>query len=68
MWIDTAGKVWLFGGGSDQANWNPKYSDLWKFDPATGLWTWVKGDNTSNNYGVYGTQGVTSAANNPGGS
>lgn len=67
MWVDTAGKVWLFGGGSSLSNWNPKYSDLWKFDPATFEWTWVKGDNTPNSSGVYGTQGTPHASNNPGG-
>src|SRR5436190_18258135 len=33
----------------------------------TLLYTWMKGDNTSNRYGVYGTMGTPAAANKPGG-
>ena len=67
-WIDSAGKFWLFGGGYDPGGgWTYKLSDLWKYDPVTNMWTWMKGDNTTQNYGVYGTQGVAASANNPGG-
>lgn len=66
-WLDTAGKFWLCGGGNTSGNWSPKFSDLWKYDPVTGLWTWVKGNNTADNYGIYGTQGIAAAVNNPGG-
>jgi len=31
------------------------------------MWTWMKGDNTPNIAGVYGTQGVANIANKPGG-
>src|ERR1017187_2302882 len=30
-------------------------------------WTWIKGDSTRNQHGIYGTQGVPAAANKPGG-
>ena len=66
-WIDTANKFWLCGGSGSNTNWSPKYSDLWKYDPLTDQWTWVKGDNTVDNHGVYGTQGTTTASGNPGG-
>jgi hypothetical protein len=66
-WIDSANKFWLCGGSGSNANWSPKYSDLWKYDPVTDQWTWMKGDNTTDQYGVYGTQGVTAASSNPGG-
>lgn len=64
-WPDGAGNFWLFGGWCMQPA-NSIFSDLWKFDPASGNWTWVKGSNTSNQPGIYGTQGVADPANNPG--
>ncbi len=66
-WIDTAGKFWLNGGSGTASNWAPKYSDLWKYDPLTNNWTWMKGNNTVDQYGVYGTKGTAAATNNPGG-
>ena len=67
-WTDSSGMLWLFGGyGYDGATGNGYLSDLWKYDPATGNWTWVKGSSIANQLGVYGTQGVADAANMPGG-
>jgi hypothetical protein len=56
------GSLWLFGGyfGANH------YNDLWRYDIATGNWTWVGGSNTSNQNGVYGTQGTEAAGNMPG--
>ena len=42
------------------------YGDLWRYDPATGYWTWIKGANTANQSGSYGTLGTPAAANTPG--
>jgi hypothetical protein len=56
-WIDKSNNLWLFGGA--QTN------DLWKFDGTN--WTWVSGSNLSLQAGVYGTKGVASPANAPGG-
>ena len=66
-WIDTTGKFWLNGGSGTASNWTPKYSDLWRYDPAINMWTWMKGDNITDQYGIYGTKGVTSSTSNPGG-
>src|SRR4030095_7892011 len=41
-------------------------SDRWKYNTSTNEWTWIKGDNTRYQYGVYGTQGTADAANKPG--
>jgi N-acetylneuraminic acid mutarotase len=41
-------------------------SDLWKFSPSTGGWTWVAGSATVATSGVYGSQGVAAATNAPG--
>ncbi len=66
-WIDSEGNLWLFGGqGIDNSNNGGYLSDLWKFDPTTGLWTWVSGSNVINQSGVYGTKGEADAANVPG--
>lgn len=65
---DMDGNFWLLGGFAyatdDNAGW---MNDLWKYDPATNSWTWVSGDDTPNQPGVYGIQGVPDAANKPGG-
>ena len=64
-WIDSSGNFWLYGGltytnGGD-------LGDLWEFDTTTKQWTWVGGSTTVNQPAVYGTQGVASASNIPGG-
>ncbi len=67
-WADAQGDLWLFGGQGDDSNGTLSFlSDLWRFSPATGLWTWVGGTQAANPAGVYGTLGMASAANLPGG-
>jgi N-acetylneuraminic acid mutarotase len=64
---DNTGNFWLFGGtGMDSAGTQGTLNDLWKFNPVTKEWTWVSGSNTANATGVYGSQGVASAADVPG--
>ncbi len=60
-WIDHEGNFWLFGG----VFWQGLTSDLWKYNPTTNMWTWVKGTGLTNQPGAYSTQGVPSVANNP---
>src|SRR5437867_2898077 len=62
-WMDASGNCWIFGGWNSDFNF---YNDLWKYTTATGQWTWVSGDNSSNKGGVYGTKGVADASNKPG--
>jgi len=57
-WTDNNGKFWFYGGDMN-------LSALWKYDPITNLWTWMKGPNTSGVPAVYGTKGVAAATNNP---
>ncbi|MGB8960035.1 MAG: kelch repeat-containing protein, partial [Candidatus Aminicenantales bacterium] len=66
-WIDSSGKLWLFGGyGSDSA-WNQGWlNDLWKYDPTTLDWTWVSGSNIVYQAGIYGTKGIADSSNIPG--
>jgi len=61
-WRDNSGNLWLFGGISNTGH----ISSLWRYDPTTNQWTWMKGPSAFNQNGVYGTQGVPSPANYPG--
>ena len=62
FWTDLNGNFWVLGGYSA----NSLETALWKFDPATNLWTWMKGPSAYQSPGVYGTRGVPSPANYPG--
>jgi hypothetical protein len=63
-WTDVSGNLWLFGGVNGS---NGYYDDLWKFNIATGNWTWMKGSSSINPTGVYGTIGFPGSSNCPGG-
>jgi N-acetylneuraminic acid mutarotase len=66
-WRASDGSFWLFGGdGNGETDWAGFLNDLWKYDPAAGLWTWVGGSKTPGTVGVYGTKGTPAAANLPG--
>lgn len=60
-WVDCNGKFWLFGGFGPTG----RYNDLWKYDPATGHWTWMAGSNLPGDLGSYGTRGVPATSNIP---
>jgi len=64
-WADASGNFWLFGGYGYAASGYGRLNDLWKFDGAN--WTWVSGPNSVDQYGIYGTKGVTLSTNSPGG-
>ena len=74
-WIDSQGKLWLFGGiGYDASGQTGFLNDLWKFDPSTSQWTWMAGGDAipagcggCGLPGVYGQQGVPAPGNIPGG-
>ncbi len=68
-WTDNTGKFWLFGGYGYDKNGGTIVSlnDLWRYDPATGLWTWMHGSDVGNANGIYGVRGVANPANTPGG-
>lgn len=66
-WVDGAGALWLLGGqGYDEGGALGELNDLWKFDPATGQWTWMNGDSEVGAPGAYGTLGTGAATNTPG--
>jgi len=79
-WADNNGNLWLFGGltfSNSQFNY---LNDLWKFDTATGQWTWMSGSSSPGSNcvvglsitscgrtGSYGSMGTPAAGNTPGG-
>jgi len=72
-WTDVHGRFWLFGGVQSLRRMPMNYhaerylNDLWCFDPKTRLWTWISGSRTANHHGVYGTRGISTSGNHPGG-
>ena len=58
----------MFGGYGNAATAGDTnvLSDMWRFDPASALWTWMGGPSSGGNPGVCGTLGVESTANIPG--
>ncbi|HQQ94962.1 MAG TPA: kelch repeat-containing protein [Bacteroidia bacterium] len=66
-WTDASGNLWLFGGNGYDASAQQGYlNDLWKYDPLSNNWTWMKGGTGVSQAGTYGTQGVAAIANVPG--
>jgi hypothetical protein len=65
-WTDASGNFWVFGGTGFGGTYS-YLNDLWKYEPANGMWTWVSGSNSYDQLGVYGTMGTAAAANAPGG-
>jgi len=57
----------LYGGaGVDGMGHSGVLDDIWRFDTATGLWTWIGGSNSVNTKSYHGTLGVPSVLNSPG--
>jgi N-acetylneuraminic acid mutarotase len=65
-WTGLSGELWLFGGSDYDVTGGGLLNDLWKYDPVTDNWTWMKGGSTANQLGVYGTLGIQAAENTPG--
>lgn len=67
-WIDTHGKLWLFGGTGYSRDTNNAFhgdlSDLWMFDGAK--WTWVQGPDISEQPGNYFSPAADSPTGMPG--
>jgi N-acetylneuraminic acid mutarotase len=67
-WKDAAGDLWLYGGyGLGATTTLGTLSDLWKYNVATNMWTWVAGSANINEPPHFGTKGLPSALNTPGG-
>jgi hypothetical protein len=65
--IDITGNLWLWGGQGFGTYRTGSLNDLWKYDPGTNQWTWVKGASDNNQGTVYDKQGLTVWTNSLGG-
>ena len=72
-WTDLYGNLWLFGGfGLGSADTAGYLNDLWEFNISSREWSWMGGTSTLSVVepgpsGIYGTLGVPSPGNVPGG-
>ncbi|MEO5570246.1 MAG: T9SS type A sorting domain-containing protein [Bacteroidia bacterium] len=64
-WTDLNGNFWLFGGLFGSGSASGAYGDLWKYEPLSNEWTWMKGSSMLNDTGNYGIQGIPSPFNLP---
>lgn len=66
-WTDASGNLWKYAGegyaSTPTLGW---LNDMWKYNPATNEWTWVRGSNVINQNGTYGTKGIAAPTNEPG--
>ncbi|HYM92744.1 MAG TPA: kelch repeat-containing protein [Chitinophagaceae bacterium] len=60
------GKLFLFGGSTRISGVDVNVNDLWEYDPSINQWRWIGGPQTGNNFGIYGTKGVSNSSNLPG--
>jgi len=65
-WRDDNGHLWMFGGNGYVSGAIGYLNDLWKYDPQANTWTWMKGNNSTDQLAVYGTQGNAHNNNKPG--
>ena len=63
-WIDNSGSLWMYGGTG--INWWGNLNDLWKYDLNANEWTWIKGETSFSDPGVFGLKGVADNKNLPG--
>lgn len=61
---DAIGNLWLFGGINNTGF--TSYNDIWKYNIASNMWTWVGGDQTGANSPNYGAFQISSPTNDPG--
>jgi len=70
-WSTTDGNLWVYGGTAEDDKGNHGNSDdLWSYNIATDMWTWVRGSGTTASSvphpASYGTIGVAAPSNSPG--
>ncbi len=62
-WTDSSNNLWLFGGYEINQG---VFNDLWRYNIATNMWTWMKGSQFNGQLGIYGIKGIESSDNTPG--
>lgn len=65
-WTDNNNDLWMFSAWGYAVPVFGRINDLWKYSNTTNQWTWIAGENTANQIGVYGSIGIESATNIPG--
>lgn len=60
-WTDQCNRLWVFGG-TRYSDVSTVYNDLWRYDPVSNNWTWIRDGQTPVSFGTYG---VPSANNRP---
>lgn len=67
-WADGRGNLWLYGGTGylSPGGSGGYFNDLWKYNTATGQWTWVSGDSLLNQFGFFGVKNIATSATKPG--
>lgn len=68
-WHDASGNFWLFGGhgwSASSSAGHGELNDLFKYNPTTNQWTWMKGANSLDQNGTYGAMGIAASTNMPG--
>ena len=64
FWTGKDGTFWLYGGKDVTSHY---LSELWRFDPDTRMWTWMKGDSgLVDQPPTFGSKGVSAPTNSPG--
>jgi N-acetylneuraminic acid mutarotase len=52
-WKDSAGDFWMFGGsGYDASGHYGKQKDMWRYNPDSNTWAWIKGPGVYNQFGI----------------
>ncbi len=66
-WVAQDGTLWMFGGlGLPESGTVPgDLSDLWKYDPASERWTWMKGAKTTGAPAMHGPKDISHISNQP---
>lgn len=62
---DLQGNIFIYGGYHNTPSQGYNYNDVWKFNPANGLWTWMKGSQTSTE-NIASAVGIENNENLPG--
>jgi PKD repeat protein len=66
-WKDNSGNLWLFGGiEATSIVGMACLNDLWMYDIANNVWTWMSGSSAPNLPGIYGTKCLSSTLTCPG--
>lgn len=65
-WRDSHGNLWMYGGSGYHTTAQGYLNDLWKYEPLTNRWTWMEGDYSGDQPGIYGHRGIAATENKPG--